>query len=84
MYSRQDSLDGGSARRKAATYKQNNTNTEETHTDVDGSSGIRTHDPSVRVGEEVSCLRSLDRCDRLFLILSNKYIFHSETAFAYN
>jgi hypothetical protein len=28
LVSRQDSLDGGSARRKAATYTQNNTNTE--------------------------------------------------------
>jgi hypothetical protein len=28
LYSRQDSLDGGSARRKAAIYTQNNTNTE--------------------------------------------------------
>jgi hypothetical protein len=28
IHSRQDSLDGGSARRKAATYIQNNTNTE--------------------------------------------------------
>jgi hypothetical protein len=28
IHSRKDSLDGGSARRKAATYTQNNTNTE--------------------------------------------------------
>jgi hypothetical protein len=28
IHSRQDSLDGGSARRKAATYTQINTNTE--------------------------------------------------------
>jgi hypothetical protein len=28
IYSRQDSLDGGSAGRKAATYTQNNINTE--------------------------------------------------------
>jgi hypothetical protein len=28
IYSRQDSLDGGSARRKVSTYTQNNTNTE--------------------------------------------------------
>jgi hypothetical protein len=28
IHSRQESLDGGSARRKAATYTQNNTNTE--------------------------------------------------------
>jgi hypothetical protein len=28
IHSRQDSLDGGSARRKASTYTQNKTNTE--------------------------------------------------------
>jgi hypothetical protein len=28
IHSRQDSLDGGSARREASTYTQNNTNTE--------------------------------------------------------
>jgi hypothetical protein len=28
IHRRQDSLDGGSARRKAATYTENNTNTE--------------------------------------------------------
>jgi hypothetical protein len=28
MHIRQDSLDGGSARRKASTYTQNNTNTQ--------------------------------------------------------
>jgi hypothetical protein len=46
-HSRQDPLDWGSARRKAATYTQNNTNTEKTHRDMHASSGIRTHDPSV-------------------------------------
>jgi hypothetical protein len=47
LHSRQDSLDGGSARRKAATCTQDNTNTEQTHTDSHASSEIRTHDPSV-------------------------------------
>jgi hypothetical protein len=32
LRSQYDSLDGGSARRKAATYTQNNINTEKTHT----------------------------------------------------
>jgi hypothetical protein len=41
------SLDGGSARRKAATYTQDGTNKEQTHTDSHASSGIRTYDPSV-------------------------------------
>jgi hypothetical protein len=35
---------------------QENTNTEETRTDFHASSGIRTHDPSVRAGEDISCL----------------------------
>jgi hypothetical protein len=49
IHSRQDSLDGGLASRKAATYTQNK------HTDKNASSGIRTHDPSVRAGEDGSC-----------------------------
>jgi hypothetical protein len=39
-------LGGRSARRKAATY------TEYTHTDIHALSVIRTHDPSVREGED--------------------------------
>jgi hypothetical protein len=46
-------LDGGSARRKAATYTQDGTNTEQTHTDIHASSGVRTHDPSVRGGKVI-------------------------------
>jgi hypothetical protein len=42
-------MDGGSALRKAATYTQNNTN-------MSAPSGIGTHDPSVRAGEDCSCL----------------------------
>jgi hypothetical protein len=34
------------------------------HTDVHALSGIRTHDPSVRAGEDGSCLRLRDHCDR--------------------
>jgi hypothetical protein len=30
----------------------------------DASSGIRTHDPSVRAGEDSSCLRLRSHCDR--------------------
>jgi hypothetical protein len=41
IHSRWDSLDGGSARRK-------------NNTDIHALSGIRTHDPSVRAGEEGS------------------------------
>jgi hypothetical protein len=38
---------GGSVRRKASTYTQNKTNTEQMHTDIHASSGIRTQYPSV-------------------------------------
>jgi hypothetical protein len=34
-------------------------------TDIHAFSGIRTHDPSVRVGEDGSCLRQHGHCDRL-------------------
>jgi hypothetical protein len=40
-------LGRGTSRRKDATYTQNNTNTEQMHTDIYASSGIRTHDRSV-------------------------------------
>jgi hypothetical protein len=43
-------LGGGAACHKAATYTQNNTNPEDTHTNIHASSGIRTDDPSVRAG----------------------------------
>jgi hypothetical protein len=33
-------------------------NTDQTHADNHASSGILTHDPSVRVGEDSSCLRA--------------------------
>jgi hypothetical protein len=55
-------MDGGSARRKAATYTQNNTN-------IHASSGIQTHDPSVRAGEDSSCLRPHGHCDRVPLYI---------------
>jgi hypothetical protein len=44
-------LYGGSARRKAATYIQDNTNRINAHTDIYAWSGIRTHDPSVRASD---------------------------------
>ena len=55
------SLDGGSARREAATYIQGNTNTQ-TH---------RTHYPSVRASEDSSCVRPLGHCDRQLFYLKN-------------
>jgi hypothetical protein len=64
LHSRKDSLDVESGLRKAATYTQKNTNTEETHTDICASSGIRTHDPSVRAAKDSSCLRERGHSDR--------------------
>jgi hypothetical protein len=62
--SRQDSLDGGSAGRKAATYRLNNANTEYRQTIIHVSSRFRTHYPSVWAGEDGSCLRPRGHCDR--------------------
>jgi hypothetical protein len=65
IHSRYDSLDGGSARCKAATYTQNNKHTLKAHdTDIHAFSSIRTHDPSVRAREDSSCLRPRGYCDR--------------------
>jgi hypothetical protein len=54
----------GSARRKAATYTQNNTNTEYKHTGIHALIEIRIHDPSFRANEDGSCLRLRGHCDR--------------------
>jgi hypothetical protein len=48
---------------------QDNTDTEETRTDIHASSGIRSHEPSVSAGEEISCLRPRDHCDRRKIFL---------------
>jgi hypothetical protein len=40
------------------------TQTQNKSTDIHASSGIRTHDPSVRAGEDGLCLRSRGHCDR--------------------
>jgi hypothetical protein len=60
--SRQDSLDGRSARHKAPTYRQHK---HRTQTDIHASSGIRTHDPSVWAGEDISCLRPRGHSHRI-------------------
>jgi hypothetical protein len=49
------------------------TQTEETHTDIHASSGIRTYDPNVRAGEDGSCLRQRGRCDRLHGTILGNY-----------
>jgi hypothetical protein len=64
IYSQQDSLGGGSARRKAATYTHNSTNTEYNNKDTHASSGTRTHDPSVTESEDSSCVIPRGHCDR--------------------
>jgi hypothetical protein len=51
-------LDGGPTRRKAATCRQDSTDTEYTRTAIHASNGIGAHDRSVRAGENSSCLRA--------------------------
>jgi hypothetical protein len=53
IHRRQDSLDGGSASRKAATCTEDTTNRELKHTDIHVSSGIRTNDLRVRAAKTV-------------------------------
>jgi hypothetical protein len=65
LHSRKDSLDGGTARRKAVTYTQKHKHRINLHnTDIHDLSGIRTHDPSVWAGEDSSCIRTRGRCDQ--------------------
>jgi hypothetical protein len=42
--------------------------TEQTYTDINASSGIRTHDPGFRAGEDGSCLGPRGHCDRHYCI----------------
>jgi hypothetical protein len=65
-------LDGGSARRKAATYTQNNTNT-----DIHALSGIQTHYPIL---ERVKTVHALYRAatvignwESIFLLWGKNY-----------
>jgi hypothetical protein len=46
-------------------YLHRTTQTELTYTDIHASSGIRTHDPSVRAVEDGLYLRPRGHCDRL-------------------
>jgi hypothetical protein len=43
--------------RPLPTHRTTQTQNKHAHTDFNASSGIRTHDPSVRAGEDGSCLR---------------------------
>jgi hypothetical protein len=47
--------------RQQPTHKT--TRTEQTHIDIRASSRIRTHDPSVRAGEDGLCLGLRGHCD---------------------
>jgi hypothetical protein len=62
LHSRQDSLDGRSARRKAATCTQESSNTEKSGTDIHALSVIRSRDPNVLASEDNSCLRPTETC----------------------
>jgi hypothetical protein len=59
LHSRHGSLDGLSARRKAATPTQDSTNTEQTHTNIHASIGIRTKE--IPVFEQAKIVQALDR-----------------------
>jgi hypothetical protein len=56
---------------RPSTYKQDNTNTINAHTDIHALSGIRTRHPSVRANEHSSCFRQRGHCDRLWLCPSS-------------
>jgi hypothetical protein len=60
IHSRYDSLDGRSARRKASTYIQNNTNTEETHT-IQISMPWVGFEPTIPTFELAKTVHALDR-----------------------
>jgi hypothetical protein len=45
-------------------YLQTEQHKHRINTDIHALSGIRTHDPSVRAGEDISCRRQRGHCDR--------------------
>jgi hypothetical protein len=57
----QDSLDEGSACRKATTYKGKHEH--KTNADIHATSGFQIHDPSVRAIKDILCLRPRGHCD---------------------
>jgi hypothetical protein len=60
VFSFLDALNGGSALQKAVSYTKNNTNTENPHTNINASSGIRNHDRSISVFERTKTVHGLD------------------------
>jgi hypothetical protein len=55
------------------------TQTEYMHTDIHDSSGIQTHDPSIWVGEDGSCLRLRSHCDQLTALLHTLNYFPTQS-----
>jgi hypothetical protein len=43
-------------------------------TNIHALSGIRTHDPSVRAGEDISCISPCGHCDRHVYIKTLKHV----------
>jgi hypothetical protein len=54
---------------------QRTTQTQNKYTNIHASSGIRTHDPSVRADEDGSCLRLRGHCDRPSLYVGHTNCF---------
>jgi hypothetical protein len=68
IHSRQDSLDGDQpVARPQPTHRT--TQTQNKYKDISASSGSRTHDLSVGVGVDSSCLRPHGSCDRRSAVL---------------
>jgi hypothetical protein len=59
----QDSLDEELARPIAATYTRKNKQNKRRQT-YHASNGIRTHDPSVRAGENITCVTLSGHCEQ--------------------
>jgi hypothetical protein len=53
-------------------YLRRTTQTQNKCRHIHALSGIQTHDPSVRAGEDISCLRSRGHCDRQSLVTVNR------------
>jgi hypothetical protein len=72
LYSRQDSLDGASARRKASAYTQNTNRINAHNSDIHTLGGNRTHDPSI---PDSSYLRPRGHCDRPGMDIVQFHVF---------
>jgi hypothetical protein len=50
------------------------------NTDINALSGIRTHDPSVQVSEDSSCLRPHGQCYQRVSVVSGIHMLNSNTS----